>query len=112
MRLMTLIAAALALPGCAQLQEAQRQMQQNRMNAIEATCARYGFIKGSPEFGQCMMQTDQNARAAQQRADAEYQRTQNEIYRQQMENIRSNRPPPQINCTSTTSYGTTRTTCQ
>jgi hypothetical protein len=97
--------------GCAQLQEAQRQAYENRMAGIEATCVRYGFTKGSPEFSQCMMQIDQRQRAAWQQSEAarqaEFERTQGEMQRSMIL-----RPPQTTTCTSMPIGNTIQTVCK
>jgi hypothetical protein len=65
----------------AYLAQVERQKAQERwMDGLKDKCANYGFKQGTSEFSQCLMQTDQQQRAANAAWFAEQDRQREQLF--------------------------------
>lgn len=71
-----LIMVGLTLSSCAELQQVYEQQQQQQLAADQNLCAQFGFMYGTSEFADCMMQRydlrDQQQQAEYNRYDDSY----------------------------------------
>lgn len=107
MRLLIIISVAL-LAGC--------QSQAVRTANHQTQCDNYGFVKGTNEYGQCMMTLEQNAINERQRKAALLQNWSNtvEVPAPQHPTLTPREPVPNypsVNCTSTTVGNQVYTRC-
>lgn len=107
MRLLIILSVVL-LAGC--------QSQAVRTANHHTQCGDYGFVKGTAEYGQCMMALENNDIAERQRKAALLQNWGEtvQVPAPQYPQL-TPRPPvenyPSLNCTSTTSGNQVHTTC-
>jgi len=107
MRLLIILSIAL-LAGC--------QSQAVRTATHHAQCGDYGFVKGTAEYGQCMMALENNDIAERQRKAALLQNWANtvEVPAPQHPQLPAAQPTPNypsLNCTSTTAGDQVYTRC-
>jgi len=106
-----MVVVVVLLSGCAEFNEgmarAKAQKESERMQKVSDVCVRYGFKHGTPEFSNCMMQTDMEMTkaAAEERrrriaAIEDDDRQQQQIRQDQFQQslIKPSKMPAQTNC--------------
>ena len=108
-----IICLCLITTGCASVIEAfEKERERNRANyqaKLQSTCDGYGFQRGTTDYSRCMMQVDQQTRAAKAANDA----AEMNMYMGMMKaGAPQPAPSPVINCQSRQQGVYVNTTCQ